>query len=330
MLRSPGAWRVVLLHGDDAGLIRERAEALRAVVVGSDDPFRVVEISREALQRDPGLLAAEASAAALTGGRRWLRVRDSTDAIAPAVEAALAQPADALVVIEAPDLPGRSRLRALLDPAPEAAVIACWRERGEALAASLEGMLREAGVRADPSALGWLATRLDGDREMLRREVEKIVLYAGAGGIADEATMLALAPDDSSLELDDALLAATAGDVARADRALDAALGEGAVPVQVLRAAQRHLQRLQLAVAGVAPDALRPPVFFRHRTAFDRAVRLWSAERLARAAEGLGQAERRAKSVSQARPVPDMAVARAAILALAHTAALLSRRSGGE
>ena len=43
-LRDPGACRIVLLHGEDVGLIRERAEALtRAVAGGLDDPFRVSE-----------------------------------------------------------------------------------------------------------------------------------------------------------------------------------------------------------------------------------------------------------------------------------------------
>ncbi len=45
-LRDPGACRVVLLFGDDAGLIRERAEALVRVVAGTlDDPFRVAELT---------------------------------------------------------------------------------------------------------------------------------------------------------------------------------------------------------------------------------------------------------------------------------------------
>ena len=40
-LRDPGTCRVVLLHGDDAGLIRLRTEALvRAVAGALDDPFR--------------------------------------------------------------------------------------------------------------------------------------------------------------------------------------------------------------------------------------------------------------------------------------------------
>jgi DNA polymerase-3 subunit delta len=330
LLRDPCDVRFVLLYGDDPGLIRERSERLRATLGAAEDPFRAVELSRDAVLRDVGLLAAEASAWPLTGGRRWVRVREATDAVAGPVRAALAAGTSALVVIEAPGLTGRSSLRALLEDAPEAVAIPCWCERGEVLAASLAAMLGEAGVGSDPRALDWLAARLVADRDAVRREAEKLAAYAGPGGRVDEAAVLALAGEDSSLELEDALFAALAGDVARADRALDSALGEGVAPVQLLRAAQRHLQRLHLAASGVSPDALRPPVFFRHRAAFDRSLRLWGTERLERACDALVAAERRAKSGGSSRPIPDAAVARAAILGLAQQAAALSRRSAGE
>ena len=43
----PGDCRVVLLYGEDAGMIRERAETLVRTVAGSlDDPFLVAELTR--------------------------------------------------------------------------------------------------------------------------------------------------------------------------------------------------------------------------------------------------------------------------------------------
>jgi DNA polymerase-3 subunit delta len=123
--------------------------------------------------------------------------------------------------------------------------------------------------------------------------------------------------------------------VAVADRALDAALAEGAQPVMVMRAALRHVQRLHLAALAVAGgsapsaalDGLRPPVFFRHKPGFERALRCWSAASLAQAGEMLLEAEKRTKSSSAARPIPDQTIARAAIMTLARQA-LAARRRG--
>jgi len=324
-LADPSPWRCLLLHGDDPGLVRERAAAVVRAVIGGDDPFRLADVPREAAVKDTGLLAAEMAALALTGGRRVVLVREATDALAPAVKAALAGPGEALLLIEAGELPPRGRLRALLEPAAEAAVIPCYRERGAELLGTLRALLAEAGVSAEPEALEELATRLGEDRLLLRREVEKLALYVGAGGRVRVEDVLACVGDGSALDVEEALMAATAGEVAAADRALDVALAEGSSPVGVLRAALRHVQRLQLAASGVAPEALRPPVFFRHKPAFEKAVRLWSVPALAAAAEALREAEKRAKSGSATRPLPDAVVAKAAVLALARQAALRRR-----
>lgn len=323
-LSDPGNVRIVLVFGEDGGLVRERGEALTRAVAG-DDPFSLVEIPREAVAKDAGLLAAEASTPALTGGRRLVRVRDATDGLANAAKAVLAGNGPGIVLLEAGSLDGRKGLRAALEKAgPEAAVIACYTETGAALEASIVALLRDFGVSVEPAAAAWMAQRLGEDRLVMRRECEKLALYVGAGGRVTEEDALASLAEGSALDLDAALLAATEGDAPRADRALDAAFAEGAHAVQVVRGALRHVQRLELAALAVAKgaaprdavDGLRPPVFFKSRPAFERALRLWKPETLAAAGAALLEAERLTKTTG----MPDETVARAAVLALAREA----------
>jgi len=320
-LADPGATRAVLLFGEDAGLVRERAETLLRAVLGGamDDPFRLAELNREEAAR-PGALAGEAAALALTGGRRVVRLRDATDTHATALKEALATPGEALIILEAGELTARGKLRALGEAAPEVAVIACWRERGEELSGTIARLLREQGVQADGPALAFLAARLGEDRMLLRRAVEVLALYVGSGGKLDEEAAAACVAEGASLDLDEALMAATAGEARAADAALDAAFAEGANPVMVVRAALRHVQRLHEAVvAGGDAGVLRPPVFFRHKPAFDRALRLWSSTTLEAAGQALLEAERRTKTTAFRHA--DAALARAAVAALARQAA---------
>ena len=178
-LRDPGACRVVLLYGDDTGLIRERAEALvRGVVGARDDPFRVVELAREQI----GQLADEACSLSLTGGRRVVRVREAGEGATEPVKSVLAGKGPALVVLEGAALAPRSRLRALVEAAPDAAAIGCYPEEGRALDETIRAALTEAGVTAEPEALHWLAGRLGADRAATRQELAKLALYAGPGG----------------------------------------------------------------------------------------------------------------------------------------------------
>ncbi len=136
-----------------------------------------------------------------------------------------------------------------------------------------------------------------------RQEVEKLALYVGPGGRVDLDAAMACVGDLAGLSLDDALFAATAGDVALTDRALELAVAEGAAPVGVLRAALMHLQRLHRARLAVddglsatdAAKSVRPPVFFRRVGAFTRALGLWSSAGLMAAMAGLAEAERACK-----------------------------------
>jgi DNA polymerase-3 subunit delta len=327
-MRDLGAYRVVLLHGEDAGLIRDRAEALTRSVAGSlDDPFRVTELGRETA----GELAAEAASLSLTGGRRVVRLRDATDTAAAAVQTILDGRAPALVVLEAGILAARSKLRLLAEAAPDAAAIACYPEDGAALEATIRGVLREHGATVQPDALAWLAGQLGGDRASTRRELEKLALYAGQGGRIDLDAAMACVGDFAGLSLDDAVFSATEGDVELADRALEVAMGEGAAPVQVLRATLMHLHRLQRVQAamadGVSADegmrTLRPQVFTRRTGAFKRALRLWSPAALDAAALGISDAERQCKRTG----FPDTTICRAALLTLARRSRMLARRS---
>jgi DNA polymerase III subunit delta len=322
-LRDPGPCRVVLLYGEDAGMIRDRAEAVVRAVAGSlDDPFLLVELTGHEIARLPD----EAASLPLTGGRRVVRVRDATDAAVAQVRTVLKSSAPGLTVLEGAGLGTRSRLRADVEAAADGVAIACYPEEGRALENTIRDTLRQTGVTIEPDALSWLSGQLGADRAATRAELVKLALYAGAGGRVDLDAAMACTGDLSGLSLDDALFAATAGDVATTDRALELAIAEGAAPVQVLRAGIMHLQRLQRArmamdesrlSAADAARTLRPPLFYRRVAAFNRALDLWSGTAVSAAINGLVEAERGCKRTGW----PDQILCRNAVLVVARRAA---------
>jgi DNA polymerase-3 subunit delta len=318
-LRDPGPVRVVLLHGEDEGLIRQRAEALTVAVVGArDDPFRVAWLGRE----DHARLAEEATAIAMLGGRRVVRVRDAMDGLTSAVAQAAGAAGDTLVVLEATgSLPARSKLRTLVDGLPQGVVIACYPEEGRALEQRIAGDLVRAGVQLDPDALAYVADRVGADSGSVAGEIEKLLLYAGEQRRLDLDDVQACVGDAGSAAFDDAVFAATLGDAATADRALELAIAEGTAPVAITRGVMQHLSRLHQArghmAAGASADEaigkLRPPVFFKRVAAFSRALRQWDAGRLAAA---MAEA-RRVELMCKQTGAPDVLLVRRLLLALA-------------
>ncbi|MBI1207612.1 MAG: DNA polymerase III subunit delta [Azospirillum sp.] len=325
--------RAILVFGGDVGLVRERAERLgRGVCQDLADPFRVAELTPENLSADPARLYDEAAALALTGGRRLIRVRDGGDGMAGVFERFCREPppGDALVVVEGGDLPSRSRLRLVFEAAECAAALPCYTEGEDGLGPIVVGLAEAQGLNLDVDAQAYLAANLVGDRQVAHREIEKLALYMGSTRRVTLEDVEACIGDSSALATDDPVWAAASGDPAALDRALGRLFGEGVAAVAILRAAQRHFQRLHLAAAAVAggasPEsavaALKPPIFYKRRGDFAAQLRLWTAAELDPALERLTQAEADCKRTG----MPDQTVCGRVLIQLAAFAAGRRRR----
>jgi DNA polymerase-3 subunit delta len=306
----------VLIYGPDAGLVRERAKKLAAAVLGDavGDPFRSMELQQADLLGDPARLHDEAAALSLIGGRRVIRIVDADDKLAGAVTSLLESgPFESLTIFEADDLPARSKLRGLFDKAQGAAALPCYVEEGADLAGFIERELKALGVSASREALAYLADSLTGDRMVARQELAKLALYVGENARATplslETAMLCVG-DYASQAADTVALLMGAGDRAALFKALDRAESEGVNAIELCRAAQRHFQRLLLArvkydetgSASAAIDSLKPPVFFKMKSAMEKQVERWSRAKIAQVLDRLLETERLCKGGSALDP----------------------------
>ena len=134
--KPDAATPILLVFGPDAGLVRERVEALvRASVDDPNDPFALARLESEELAANPSRLVEEALTVPLFGGRRAVLVRAGARNIAAAVERVIAAPSrECRVIIEAGDLKKSSPLRALCEKAKVAAALPCYADSERDLA----------------------------------------------------------------------------------------------------------------------------------------------------------------------------------------------------
>lgn len=313
--------RAVLLFGSDRGLIRERAVKL-AQTVSPDlqDAFRVATLTGDQLAADPARLADEAAAMAFGGGRRVVMVSGAGDRQGRLFAEFLEDPpGDALVVVEAGELTPRSSLRKAFEDADCAAAIGCYADDRAGLDRLLDEVVGRAGISLEPDARAYLIDHLGSDRMVSRRELEKLVLYAGEATRLTLADCTAVVGDSGAHVLDDAIHAAADGDVAALEQAIDRSFLAAESPVALVRSLQRHLQRLQLAAAeraqGQPVDAIvnRMRAHFSRRASLQRQVTLWTPELVAQAIDIAMEAERECKTTG----MPDRTICRRALLRIA-------------
>jgi len=322
------AMRAVLLYGPDVGLVRERMVNLCRTVAGStDDPFRTAEFPADSLRGDPAKLNDEAAAMSLMGGRRVVRFRDASDTVAGVFADWLQNPVgDSLIIVTAGELTPRAKLRQIFEDADQAAAIACYTDEADVLARLAREAMKNAGLSINGEALDWLTDHLGGDRELSRRELEKLVTYMGEGGARTVTVedVVACIGDTAAFDVDDLIFAMADGDQSTVQRTFFRLTAEGTSPIAIITAAARHLVRLhetrgrmadgrnmEQAVAG-----LRPPVFFKFKSRFQAQANVWNETLLARGLDLLTDAEVSAKSTD----MPVEAVAERALIQVAQAA----------
>ncbi|MCB2056025.1 MAG: DNA polymerase III subunit delta [Geminicoccaceae bacterium] len=309
LARLDAAIAALLFHGPDQGLAGERVRRVMQRVAGDlEDPFKIADLDAESLRQAPERLFEEVQALSLTGGRRVVRIRRAADAQAGLFADLLALPRiEALVLVEAGDLPARSPLRKTFENArTAAAAVPCYRDEARDLGAAIDDTLSAAGLGIEPAARAHLLAHLGSDREVTRRELEKLVLYMQGAEPArvsvEDAD--AVIGDSSALDLDDLVWAVLTGEGGRAETILDRLLTEGRPPVSLVRTLSATVMRLipmslqvaQGTSARQVIDDARPPVFFRTKPAMRRTLERWDAASLGRALAELSRAERLCKS----------------------------------
>ena len=284
-----------LAYGPDTGLVRETAQRLARRFAGSDaDGMNLVVLDGSELDADPSRLAVEAKTTSLFGDRRVIRIRGAGKSLVMTLTELRDDPG-AAIILEAGNLAPRDPLRALVEAAKLGRALPCYPDSDESLTKLITETFNKAGIRADQDAVAALRDSLGNDREVTRRELEKLELFAASSKVLTREDVLMLCADNGALVLDAIIDAAATGHAAELDTALERATAQSVNSQQILASLLNHfatLRRWRTSVdGGKSPggvlDEARPKPHFSRRSSLERQLRLWTDDALAVALERL-------------------------------------------
>jgi DNA polymerase-3 subunit delta len=287
---------VYLAYGPDAGLVREVGQRLSRHFGGSDaGSMNLVTLDGGEVDADPGRLIVEARTTSLFGDRRVVRVRGAGKGAVMGVTELLDDPAGAVVVLEAGNLTPRDPLRALVEGGKRGRALPCYPDSDEQLVRLINEWLAEAGIAAEPDVAPTLRDALGNDREITRRELEKLGFFAAESRVLTRADVLTLCADNAALAIDEILDSAGTGHAAKLDGALDRALAAAVNTQQILTMAIGHFSSLRRwrgeVDRGTSPrdvlEGARPKPHFSGKAALEQQLRLWTDHALGLALERL-------------------------------------------
>lgn len=311
----------LLIAGADPMRVALKRQEVIAALIGAEGEaeMRLSRIQAAELRKDAAALLDAIKATGFFPGPRVAFVEDATDALAPAVAAALKdwRPGDAQIVVTANVLTPKSALKKLFEAHPNAFCVILY--DNPPTREEIEDALKKAGlVQIDREAmadLNILARALDpGD---FRQTLEKIALYKHGDPTAlTPADVAAMAPATIEAEVDDLLAAVADGRADEVGLLMRRFAGQGILPVTLCIQAMRHFRALHQAAADPAGPAMglqKARVFGQRRDAMQRQATAWGMRSLEAAIGVLLETDLTLRSASRA---PAMALMERALIRL--------------
>lgn len=292
--------RLYLFHGPDEGQSRALAERLLQGLGANK-----VLVSSAQVKGDAALLADEACALSLFGGKRAVWIEPATKDIEEGVAAVLDAPAtESPVIAIAGVLPRTSALLKLAEASAHAIAFASYVPEGPDAERMVIDVGRRYGLKIGTAVAARLAGNCANDQAIVAQELQKLALYIEASPHSpkelDQEAIDAVGAENA--EADFGLLAdlALGGNVNELIEQLERLPAGGSEAIPVIRSLQRRLLMLAPARArverGERVDAvmtsLGKSLFWKDKLIVSRMLSSWDAERLARVAERAGTLER--------------------------------------
>lgn len=313
--------RFYLFHGPDEAGSRALAQRLLA---GLEAEKHL--LAAAAVKSDPALLADEASAIAMFGGKRLLWIEPAGDEICAGIDALLQAPAvEHPVVAIAGTLRKTSALLKLAEGHRDVLSHVSYIPDGPQADRMIMDLGRAEGLRIAPQLAARLGQVCGDDRAVLQQELAKFALYLEASPeqpqpLGEEVLAL-LGADNSESDASGPVDAALSGDLMRLGAELEQLESSGIDSIPVVRAAQRRLLMLLPLRAriegGQSLDVVMASLFWKDKPLISRILTRWTSARLAQAMERIARLERQLLTA----PVNDRAALGEELLQIGRAAA---------
>ena len=320
---DPGRAGLLIFGADAMRVALKRQDAIAALIGPEGEAeMRLTRMAGGDLRKDASLLLDAIKAVGFFPGPRVAFVEDGTGGLSDTIATALKEwkPGDAVIVITAGGLTGKSALKTLFEKHPNAVSVGLYDDPPSR--EEIEDALRKAGLkdidREAMTDLNTLARALDpGD---FRQTLEKIALYKYRDDTSlTPADVAAMAPATIEAEVDDlidAVAEARSTAIGPLFRRLE---GQGVLPVTICIGALRHFRILHAAATdpqGPGVGIQKARVNFKQKDAMGRQAGQWGTRALEQAVAILLETDLTLRSTSKA---PGMAVMERALIRIAMT-----------
>lgn len=294
--------RIALCYGPDAGAAALLAEKMRASFANAHPDGEMLRFAYDNVKADPASFRDELYALSFFSTYKCFQVSGCAGTIDKSfLDTLESYEGEHKIIVTAGDLTPSSPLRKLAEKHAHIAALACYKDDNRSAGAYISGFFKEENITIDRDALTLLTHALPGDRMTVRRELEKLLLYAHGETRITVKHIEDVIALDGEAPLNALCNAVFEGNIQTASASYRTFLSENGAGsgVAVIRAAQTRVKRL-LDLSGAmlqggtpeqAVEQAKPKIFFKDAPSFVKQLRRYDGKKLRAVLFSLQEAE---------------------------------------
>ena len=275
-----------LIYGQNKGLVKEKTEQIINIYDEKNKGVEVIKLNNDEILEKSEKLFNESNTFSLTRKKKLICVLNAKDKILNEISFILKPNPECLIIFESDELSPKSKLRNFFEKEKNLGVIACYYELENDIRELVDRAFKKENIPLSNSIKQILIQHLGSDRNIIKGEIEKIILFIKNKKNFNQKDILDCLSNNYNFNINDLNYSLCNGNLIQLDKIINQLYLEGINPIILLRSVSKHFQKILYVnenidnglSLGDSLKKLKPPIFFLYTNQFKEQVKFWKTK----------------------------------------------------
>lgn len=245
-----------VVFGPEESVVFFNTQAIaKKIVADLQDPFLVVNLSKERFASDPACLADEFYSFSMLGGRKLILIKDVDANVSRSLkdlfsQKDIAQKSSNFILIQGGDLEKSNATRKLSEDHAALASIACYEDDERAIKKFIENALQKNELQYDQDCVEYLYEKLGKNRQVIISEINKLAIYLDCDEVTVDLIERAIG-DQATISVNEFMNNFVNKNLAQALPQAEYLLKNGFESITLIRFLSNYIQKLYQAKTDI-------------------------------------------------------------------------------
>ena len=288
-----------LVYGQNKGLIKEKINQIINIFNKHNKQIEIIKLNNDEIIENPEKLYNEFNTFSLSGNKKLLHILNAKDSIVDDIINTINSNSSCLALFESGELSPKSKIRKLFEKQNNLGTLPCYFDSENDIRELIEKTFKNENISISNDLKSILSNCLGSERNIIKNELEKIILFLKDKKEINENDVLSCVSDNYNFNFEDLNYSICNGSLTRLDKIINQLYLEGINPIALLRSVSKHFQKILFVnhkiksglTINESLKLLKPPIFFLYINHFKNHIKMWKIDLCYKVIERIFNAE---------------------------------------